>query len=146
NLVTGSDRMPDGRSDVCFFFFSSRRRHTRFSRDWSSDVCSSDLRMKFDRILTHKFWGYIIFLFILLVIYGSIFELAAYPMDFVDGLFADLSSWIGATLPEGKLTELIADGIVPGLGGVLMFVPQIAILFFLISILEETGYMSRVVF
>lgn len=107
---------------------------------------ATDIRMKFDRILTHKFWGYIIFLFILLVIYGSIFELAAYPMDFVDGLFADLSSWVGATLPEGKLTELIADGIVPGLGGVLMFVPQIAILFFLISILEETGYMSRVVF
>lgn len=107
---------------------------------------ATDIRMKFDRILTHKFWGYIIFLFILLVIYGSIFELAAHPMDFVDGLFADLSSWIGATLPEGKLTELIADGIIPGLGGVLMFVPQIAILFFLISILEETGYMSRVVF
>src|SRR5690554_522153 len=107
---------------------------------------ATDIRMKFDRILTHKFWGYIIFLFILLVIYGSIFELAAHPMDFVDGLFADLSSWIGATLPEGKLTGLIADGIIVGLGGVMMFVPQIAILFFLISILEETGYMSRVVF
>lgn len=107
---------------------------------------ATDIRMRFDRILTHKVWGYVIFFFILLLIYGSIFELAAFPMDFVDGLFADLSSWVGATLPEGKLTELIADGIVPGLGGVLMFVPQIAILFFLISILEETGYMSRVVF
>lgn len=107
---------------------------------------ATDIRMRFDRILTHKVWGYVIFFFILILIYGSIFELAAFPMDFVDGLFADLSSWVGATLPEGKLTELIADGIVPGLGGVLMFVPQIAILFFLISILEETGYMSRVVF
>lgn len=107
---------------------------------------ATDIRMRFDRILTHKVWGYVIFFFILLLIYGSIFELAAFPMDFVDGLFADLSSWVGDTLPEGKLTELIADGIVPGLGGVLMFVPQIAILFFLISILEETGYMSRVVF
>ena len=107
---------------------------------------AKDLRMRFDRILTHKFWGYVIFLFVLLLIYGSIFELAAYPMDFVDGLFGDLSTWAAATLPEGKLTELITDGILPGLGGVLMFVPQIAILFFLISILEETGYMSRVVF
>jgi len=107
---------------------------------------ATDIRMKFDSILTHKFWGYIIFFFVLLLIYGSIFELAAFPMDFVDGLFADLSTWISANLPEGKLTELIADGIIPGLGGVLMFVPQIAILFFLISILEETGYMSRVVF
>ncbi len=107
---------------------------------------ATDIRMKFDRILTHKFWGYIIFFFVLLLIYGSIFELAAFPMDFVDGLFADLSTWTSANLPEGKLTELLADGIIPGLGGVLMFVPQIAILFFLISILEETGYMSRVVF
>src|SRR5690606_7297454 len=82
----------------------------------------------------------------LLIIYGSIFELAAFPMDFVDGVFADLSAWANDTLPAGKLTELIADGILPGLGGVLMFVPQIAILFFIISILEETGYMSRVVF
>lgn len=107
---------------------------------------ATDIRMKFDRILTHKFWGYIIFFFVLLLIYGSIFELAAFPMDFVDGLFADLSAWTSSNLPEGKLTELLADGVIPGLGGVLMFVPQIAILFFLISILEETGYMSRVVF
>lgn len=103
-------------------------------------------RMRFDRILTHRFWGYVIFLFVLMLIYGSVFELAAFPMDFVDGLFASLSSWIGENFPEGKLTELLAEGVVPGLGGVLMFVPQIAILFFLISILEETGYMSRVVF
>lgn len=123
---------------------------------WIGDVLKSsytidtskatDIRMRFDRILTHKVWGYLIFMLIMLAIYGSIFELAAFPMDFVDGLFADLSSWVSATMPEGKLTELIADGIIPGLGGVLMFVPQIAILFFLISILEETGYMSRVVF
>lgn len=107
---------------------------------------ATDIRMKFDRILTHKIWGFLIFFLVMLAIYGSIFELAAYPMDLVDGWFATLSSWMSAHLPEGKLTELIADGIIPGLGGVMMFVPQIAILFFLISILEETGYMSRVVF
>ena len=107
---------------------------------------ATDLRMRFDRVLTHKFWGYLIFMVVMLVIYGSVFELAAYPMDFVDGLFADLSAWVNQVLPAGKLTSLLADGIIVGLGGVLMFVPQIAILFFLISILEETGYMSRVVF
>lgn len=107
---------------------------------------AKDFRMRFDRILTHKFWGYLIFLLVMLLVYGSIFELAAYPMDYVDGLFSDLSAWVSSTFPEGKLTELLADGIIVGLGGVLMFVPQIAILFFLISILEETGYMSRVVF
>jgi len=107
---------------------------------------ATGMRMRFDRILTHRLWGYVIFFLVLMLIYGSIFELAAFPMDFVDGLFASLSSWVGETLPEGKLTELLAEGVIPGLGGVLMFVPQIAILFFLISILEETGYMSRVVF
>lgn len=107
---------------------------------------AKDFRMRFDRILTHKFWGYVIFMIVMLLIYGSVFELAAYPMDFVDGLFSDLSAWVSSVLPEGKLTGLIADGIIVGLGGVMMFVPQIAILFFLISILEETGYMSRVVF
>lgn len=107
---------------------------------------AKDFRMRFDRILTHKFWGYVIFMIVMLLIYGSVFELAAYPMDFVDGLFSDLSAWVSGVLPEGKLTGLIADGIIVGLGGVMMFVPQIAILFFLISILEETGYMSRVVF
>lgn len=107
---------------------------------------AKDFRMRFDRILTHKFWGYVIFMVVMLLIYGSVFELAAYPMDFVDGLFSDLSAWVSSVLPEGKLTGLIADGIIVGLGGVMMFVPQIAILFFLISILEETGYMSRVVF
>src|SRR5690606_30120935 len=60
---------------------------------------ATDIRMKFDRILTHKFWGYIIFFFVLMLIYGSIFELAAFPMDFVDGLFADLSAWTSANLP-----------------------------------------------
>lgn len=107
---------------------------------------ATDIRMRFDRVLTHKVWGYVIFFVVLMLIYGSIFELAAFPMDLVDGLFAGLGEWMTHNLPAGKLTELFTDGVIPGLGGVLMFVPQIAILFFLISILEETGYMSRVVF
>ena len=103
-------------------------------------------RSKADRILTHPVLGYLIFFLLLLFIFQSVFTLAAYPMDWIDGSFADLSAWLSETLPPGLFTRLLSEGIVPGIGGVLVFVPQIALLFFSLSILEETGYMARVVF
>jgi ferrous iron transport protein B len=107
---------------------------------------ATDLRSKLDRILTHKVFGYIIFAMILFTIFQSIFEWASLPMDFIDGLFANFSELVKANLPKGKFTNLIAEGVIPGIGGVVIFIPQIAILFMFISVLEETGYMSRVVF
>lgn len=101
---------------------------------------------KLDQILTHKIFGYVIFFGILFLIFQSIFTWATIPMDWIDLLFANLSSYIKAVLPEGPLTSLLAEGIVPGIGGIVIFIPQIAILFAFISILEETGYMARVVF
>lgn len=99
-----------------------------------------------DKILTHKVWGYAIFFLILALIFQSIFAWATVPMDFIDGLFADLSGYVSRVLPAGPLTRLVAEGIIPGIGGIMIFIPQIAILFGFISVLEETGYMSRVVF
>jgi ferrous iron transport protein B len=107
---------------------------------------AKDLRAKLDRILTHRIFGYLIFFAILLVIFQSIFAWSNVPMDLIDEGFSWLSSYVSRQLPPGKLTELIAEGIVPGIGGVVIFIPQIAFLFFFISILEESGYMSRVVF
>ena len=107
---------------------------------------ATDLRSKLDRILTHKIFGYVIFAVVLFTIFQSIFEWASLPMDLIDGLFANLSELVKTNLPEGKFTNLIAEGVIPGIGGVIIFIPQIAILFLFISILEETGYMSRVVF
>ncbi|MBT8254908.1 MAG: ferrous iron transport protein B, partial [Bacteroidia bacterium] len=107
---------------------------------------AKDLRSVFDRILTHKVWGYVIFFGILLLIFQAIFDWSSYPMDFIDSSFAKLSEYLKDTLPTGDFTSLIAEGIVPGLGGIVIFIPQIAFLFLFISILEETGYMSRVVF
>ncbi len=107
---------------------------------------ASDLRGILDRILTHKIFGYIIFAAILLFIFQGIFSWATYPMDLIDSAFANLSSWVKTVLPAGTFTNLIAEGIIPGIGGIVIFIPQIAILFTFISILEETGYMSRVVF
>lgn len=99
-----------------------------------------------DKILTHKVWGYLIFFLILALIFQSIFAWATVPMDFIDGLFADFSGYVSRVLPAGPLTSLVAEGIIPGIGGIMIFIPQIAILFGFIAILEETGYMSRVVF
>ncbi len=107
---------------------------------------ASDLRSKLDSILTHKIFGYLIFIGVLLLIFTSIFEWASLPMDLIDGLFANLSELVKNSLPPGVFTNLIAEGLIPGIGGVIIFIPQIAILFLFISILEETGYMSRVVF
>ena len=107
---------------------------------------ATDLRARLDRILTHKVWGYVIFFAILLLIFQAIYDWASYPMDYIDLLLANLSELTKTILPSGALTHLLADGIIAGLGGIIIFIPQIAFLFLFIAILEETGYMSRVVF
>jgi len=101
---------------------------------------------KIDKILTHKIWGYVIFLSVLFVIFQAIFAWASWPMDLIDVVFSELSAWLSTNLPAGIFTDLLAKGLVPGIGGVLIFIPQIAILFAFISLLEESGYMARVVF
>lgn len=101
---------------------------------------------KLDRILTHKVWGYLIFFLVMFLIFQAIFPWASVPMDLIDTVFADLSTFLKKTLPAGPLANLLAEGVVPGIGGIVIFVPQIAILFAFISILEESGYMARVVF
>lgn len=107
---------------------------------------ASDIQTKLDNILTHKVFGYLIFFGILLLIFQSIFDWSSVPMDFIDSTFANLSSYAKTALPPGKFTDLISDGIIPGIGGIVIFIPQIAFLFLFISVLEESGYMSRVVF
>ncbi len=107
---------------------------------------ATDLRGKLDKVFTHRIFGYVLFSLILLIIFQSIFDLASVPMDFIDTTFAQLSDFAKSNLPNGVLTDLLTEGIIPGIGGVIIFIPQIAILFLFVAILEETGYMSRVVF
>jgi ferrous iron transport protein B len=101
---------------------------------------------KLDSILTNKFWGFIIFIALLFFIFNSIFSWSSYPMDMIEYAFVWLAEAGHQHLPEGLLTDLLLDGILAGLGGILIFIPQIAILFAFISVLEDTGYMARVTF
>ncbi len=114
---------------------------------YKQDIKSArDFRSRLDRILTHRVFGYITFFLIMLLVFQAIYNWSSYPMDFIDSLFASIAQWISNSLPPGVLTDLISEGIIPGIGGIVIFIPQIAFLFLFISILEESGYMSRVVF
>lgn len=101
---------------------------------------------KIDRILTHKIFGFVLFFAILLFMFQAIFSWASYPMDLIESFFMWAQDSLNNILPPGPLTSLLVDGVVAGLSGVLVFIPQIAILFAFISILEDTGYMARVTF
>lgn len=109
-------------------------------------LAAKGLRASLDKILTHKIFGYLIFFVILLTIFQAIFDWSSYPQDFIDAKFALVSEWIKNTLPPGIFTDLLSEGIIAGIGGIVIFIPQIAFLFLFISLLEESGYMSRVVF
>lgn len=107
---------------------------------------AKDWRSILDRVLTHKVFGYLIFFMVMLLIFQAIYNWSSIPMDWIDQSFAWLSEWTQNNLPEGAFTSLLAEGIIPGIGGIVIFVPQIAFLFLFVSLLEESGYMSRIVF
>ena len=107
---------------------------------------ATDFTTRADSLLVHPIFGYVIFGVIMLLIFQAIFWLASYPMDWIDTGFAAFSEFSTSSLPSGYFSDLISEGIIPGIGGVVIFVPQIAILFFLFSILEESGYMQRIVY
>ena len=101
---------------------------------------------KLDQILLNRNWGYLILIVVLFLLFQSVFWLAQFPMDGIDWTFTKLSSWVGQALPEGWFSSLMVNGLLAGLSGILVFVPQIMILFGLITLLEDTGYMARISF
>ncbi len=112
----------------------------------TSAIKTETFTHKLDTLLTHRIWGYVIFLAVLFFIFQAIFFLAAYPMDWIEALFVSISEYTANALPPGELNNLIVNGIIAGLSGVVIFIPQIALLFTFIAILEDTGYMARVSF
>ncbi|MBO9562163.1 MAG: ferrous iron transport protein B [Niastella sp.] len=101
---------------------------------------------KLDDILLHRTWGYVILLGVLFLLFQSVFWLASFPMDWIDGGFGALTGFLSNNLPEAWWSDLLVNGLVAGLGGIVIFIPQIMILFGLITILEDTGYMARISF
>ena len=101
---------------------------------------------KLDKVLMHRVWGYVILLAVLFLLFQSIFWLASYPMDAIEWSFAKLGAWFSDILPAGWFSDLFVNGIMAGLGGIVIFVPQIMILFGLITLLEDSGYMARISF
>ncbi len=106
----------------------------------------SSVTKKIDDILTHRIYGFLIFFAILFLVFQSIFSWSAYPMELIEKLFSGLEELLLTQLPKGVLTELLVNGILAGISGVVVFIPQIALLFAFIGILEDTGYMARVSF
>ncbi len=118
--------------------------HEFVSQDFAPEKVS--LTARIDKVLTHKFFGLLIFLLILFGVFQSIFSLAKYPMDFISQCFVWLQEYLRSMLPAGQFTSLLTDGVLAGLSGVMVFLPQIVILFAFIAVLEDTGYMARVSF
>ncbi len=105
-----------------------------------------DLTERLDSFLTHRYFGWIFFLGIMAFMFYMIFTIATYPMDWIDAGFGKLGNWIISVMPPGDLRDLVANGIIAGVGGVVIFLPQILILFFFIGLLQDTGYMARAAF
>jgi len=101
---------------------------------------------RIDAVVTHPLWGWLVLGGLMTLIFFSIFTFAEYPMDWIDGSVASFADWVKDAMPEGDLRDLITDGAIAGVGGVVVFLPQILILFFFIGLLESTGYMARAAF
>ncbi len=113
---------------------------------WHSDHQSHRVTDRIDKVLTHKFFGLVILVLILLIVFQTIFSWASLPMDLLEKGFGVFSDFVKAEMPPGMLTDLLADGIIAGVGGVVVFLPQILLLFLFISLLEDSGYMARAAF
>lgn len=128
------------------------RRYEKIKQIMGNTVIEQDPRYKtlltekIDNILLNRVWGYVIMLAVLFLIFQSIFSFAQYPMDAIELGFSHLSAWLGNMLPGGWLTDLVINGLIAGVSGIAVFVPQIMILFGFITILEDTGYMARISF
>ncbi len=128
------------------------QRYTRIKHIMKVSVSEPDplqkslFSEKLDTVLLHRRWGYLILLAVLFLLFQCVFWLASFPMDWIDTGFTSISGWLNNVLPQNLITDLLINGVIAGLGGIVIFVPQIMILFGLVTILEDTGYMARISF
>ncbi len=127
------------------------RRYSRIEQIVNDTVRPEDserrgLSERIDAVVTHRFAGPVILMLVMVLVFQAIFSWANLPMNLIDNVFGALGNAVRSSLPEGILTSLLADGIIAGVGGVLVFLPQIFLLFLFISVLEDSGYMARAAF
>lgn len=128
------------------------QRYDKIKQVMSNTVVQRDplyktlITEKIDNVLLHRFWGYVIMLLVLLFIFQCIFSFAAYPMDAIELGFSHLGAWLGGVLPVSWWADLLVNGLIAGVSGIAVFIPQIMILFGFITLLEDTGYMARISF
>src|SRR6185503_19759381 len=101
---------------------------------------------RLDRLLTHKVWGVAVFVFVMALMFQSIFTFAKYPMNWLEQGVGAVGDLVGEIIPPGDLHSLLVDGVTAGVGAVIVFLPQILMLFLFIGLLEDTGYMARAAF
>ena len=152
-----SDRIEEIEQEFSFHSQKAQASETIARYQYINELLSDTMRVlpsaekeipsnRIDKVITHRVWGFIIFFVLLFLIFQSIFAWSEYPMSLIEELFVWITAMAHRILPAGILTDLLTDGILAGLSGVLVFIPQIAILFGFISILEDTGYMARITF
>jgi len=117
-------------------------RHVKSPQQLSQRTFSANI----DKIVTHKFFGYAVLLAILFLVFQFIFYVSEWPMNWIEQGFLFAGTWLSRTLPPGQLNDLVVQGVLPGISGVMMFIPQIAFLFLFIGLLEDSGYMARASF
>lgn len=137
--------LPTWREDLISVRYDHINKVCQTSQGRSS-IANDATTHRLDEVLTHPFWGWIGFFGIMSLMFVSIFVVAAYPMEWIETGFDLLGELVKGILPPGDLRDLLADGVIAGIGGVVVFLPQILVLFFFIGLLEDTGYMARAAF
>lgn len=162
--VAGSTPLSDRTSEILLGW---KRRWQGEGMDWSGTLVNSRYEVitrlcaevvlraaragpsvsdRIDAVVVHPLWGWLVLGGIMALLFLSIFTLAEYPMNWIDAHVASLGTWVKNAMPAGDLRDLITDGAIAGVGGVIVFLPQILILFFFLGLLENTGYMARAAF
>lgn len=127
--------------------FLYKRIAALFGNASNQTAVDNKYQIKLDKVLMHRVWGFVIFGIVMFLLFQLLFKVAEYPMHWIDYLFTSASHWIQLYLPSNSMiSSLLVNGIIPGIAGVFIFIPQIAILFLLLGILEDTGYISRISF
>ncbi len=129
-------------TDAKYGFITGALRETYFDQEENTNTKNWDI----DDILTHKFWGFPVFIFFMWMMFQATFTVGSFPMNWIEAGVGSIGDFISTAMPAGSLRDLIVDGIIGGVGGVIVFLPNILILFFFISLMEDTGYMARVSF